>query len=331
MRTPLLEAREVTKHFPVHDGLFTAKAKQKKVHALDRINLTLRRNEVLGLVGESGSGKSTLARVLTRLIEPTSGTIVFDGVDITALSRSKLRTIRKEMQMVFQDPFASLNPRLKVEDIIREPLDIHRVGTPADRRRRVRELLEVVGLAADAGNRYPHEFSGGQRQRIGIARALALNPKLIVCDEPVSALDVSVQAQILNLLQEIKQEFGLTYIFIAHGLDVVRHISDRVAVMYLGNIVELGDTEQIFTAPSHPYTQALIASIPKLDPTANDDAVELAGEIPSPIDPPPGCRFHTRCRFAAERCRTEAPALLPQPDGRLTACHLVNDTEEKKP
>lgn len=320
----LIEANNISMHFPVKKG-FLSKTNDK-VHALDGVNLKVYKNEVVGLVGESGSGKSTLARVLLRLLEPTDGSILFEGEDITNINKKEIRSVRRNMQIVFQDPFASLNPRKKVEDLIKEPLDIHGIGSREDRKKRATELLEVVGLRKEVGNRYPHEFSGGQRQRIGIARALALNPKLIICDEPVSALDVSVQAQILNLLQDLKKQFELTYIFIAHGLDVVRHISDRVAVMYLGKIVELGDSEDIFTRPKHPYTRALISSIPKLDPDHTEQPVELSGEIPSPINPPSGCRFHTRCPYATEKCRTVEPDFISTEEGkRLVACHLVEE------
>ncbi|GIP41218.1 ABC transporter ATP-binding protein [Paenibacillus sp. J31TS4] len=316
----LLRAENLTKHFPVKEGRF---GKQRsRVHALDGIELSVYRNEILGIVGESGCGKSTLARVLLNLIEPTAGTVSFDGVNLQGLTRRQMREQRREMQLVFQDPFSSLDPRKTVRSLIAEPLDIHRVGTPQERTKRASELMETVGLSRSYLNRYPHEFSGGQRQRIGIARALALRPKLIVCDEPVSALDVSVQAQIINLLQDLQQQFGLTYLFIAHGLDVVRHISDRIAVMYLGKLVEIGPADTIFTASRHPYTCALISAMPKFELNPSSNPLPLKGEIPSPIHPPAGCRFHTRCPFAQERCRREEPALTPQDEHHSFACHF---------
>ncbi len=322
----IIEAKNISKHFPVKEGPFSKST--DKVHALDKINLKVFQNEVVGLVGESGSGKSTLARVLLQLIEPTEGTILFEEKDVTSASNKEIRFIRKDMQIVFQDPFASLNPRKKVLELIKEPLDIHKVGTKQERIRKVHELLEVVGLRKEVGNRYPHEFSGGQRQRIGIARSLALNPKLIICDEPVSALDVSVQAQILNLLQDLKEEFGLTYIFIAHGLDVVRHISDRVAVMYLGKIVEFGESEDVFTNPQHPYTKALISAIPKPGQITEESSSIIKGEIPSPIHPPSGCRFHTRCPLAFDTCKVLEPVLNKRDGSGYAACHLLQEKED---
>lgn len=317
----LLKTEGLTKHYPVSGGLF-AKSKQK-VHALDKVDLTLYKREIVGVVGESGCGKSTLAKVLLRLIEPTEGTIHFEGREITGLDKKQMRDVRRQMQFVFQDPFSSLNPRKKVMELISEPLDIYRIGTRKERENRVYELLETVGLTRSHADRYPHQFSGGQRQRIGIARALALNPKLVICDEPVSALDVSVQAQILNLLQDLQERFGLSYLFIAHGLDAVRHISNRIAVMYLGKLVEMGDSEEIFTRPRHPYTQALISAIPEIDPEHEAKPIKLSGEIPSPINPPSGCRFHTRCPYAVERCKNEMPELRTAEDGHAVACHLA--------
>lgn len=323
MSKTLIKAENVSKHFPVK-GKFFGKSNER-VHALDGINITVYENEIVGLVGESGSGKSTLARVLLRLLESTNGSIEFQGQDITRLSEKQMREIRKDMQIVFQDPFSSLNPRKKIKDIIAEPLDIYNIGSQQERLQRVQELLEIVGLNNNAGDRYPHQFSGGQRQRIGIARALALNPKLIICDEPVSALDVSVQAQILNLLQDLQEKFELTYIFIAHGLEVVRHISDRIIVMYLGEIVEIGNSEDVFTKPLHPYSKALISAIPDPNPDAHikQETIKLTGEIPSPITPPSGCRFHTRCPFAMEKCINIKPELKEVEEGRIASCHLL--------
>ncbi len=314
----LLEVQDVTKHF-------RAKGGQGRVHALNGVSLHLRRGETLGIVGESGCGKSTLARVVLRLIEPTSGAIRFDGSDLRALDARSLRARRRDMQLIFQDPYASLDPRLTVGTIIGEPLAIHGVGGRAARRSKVAELLGLVGLEPDAAARYPHEFSGGQRQRIGIARAIALEPKLVVADEPVSALDVSIQSQILNLLVELRQRLALSYVFISHDLAVVEHLSDRVAVMYLGEIVETCDTESLFRSPGHPYTQALISAIPQPDPEHRQKRIVLSGDIPNPEAPPPGCPFHPRCPQAMERCRVEAPPVtdIGTPDRpHRVACHL---------
>jgi oligopeptide/dipeptide ABC transporter ATP-binding protein len=317
----LLEAVELVKHFPVHGTM--RRRVHERVHAVDGISLEVRRGETLGVVGESGCGKSTLGRLLVRLQEPTSGTVRFDGTDITTLSRRDLRPFRREMQLIFQDPYAALNPRKRVGQIVADPLRIHRF--PGDVRRRVRELLDVVGLSPDHVNRYPHEFSGGQRQRIGVARALALNPQLIVADEPVSALDVSIQAQVLNLLEDLQDEFELTYIFIAHDLGVVRHVSDRIAVMYLGVIFEVAPSEELWDRPIHPYTEALLSAIPVIesveDGGAGRERIVLAGEVPSPIDPPAGCRFHPRCRYATEICREVRPPLIDHGGGHVAACH----------
>jgi len=319
MSEPLLAAEGIVKHFPVRDwlGLRTA-----AVRAVDGVSLTVARGETLGLVGESGCGKSTLGRLLLRLIEADAGTIRFDGSDVRGLDRNGLRHLRAEMQMVFQDPYASLNPRMTIGDAIAEPLMLHDIGSAAGRPARVAELLSVVGLRAQHARRYPHEFSGGQRQRIGIARALAADPKFLVCDEPVSALDVSIQAQIINLLQALKGRFGLSLVFIAHDLAVVRHVADRIAVMYLGKIVETAPTRGLFSTPRHPYTRALLAAVPVPDPTLRRERILLAGEVPSPLAPPPGCRFHTRCVFAQERCRREEPALTADAAGHATACHF---------
>jgi oligopeptide/dipeptide ABC transporter ATP-binding protein len=318
MLEPLVSIKNVKKYYPVGSGLFGKKNKSLK--AVDGVSLDVNSGETLGLVGESGCGKSTLGRMVVGLLEPTEGEVIFEGRSVLSKGRSK-RDIGKKIQMVFQDPYASLNPRMSVANIIAEPLVLHQIGTRGERKKRVDELLERVGLSSGYGNRYPEEFSGGQRQRIGIARALALNPKLIVCDEPVSALDVSIQAQILNLLKDIQEELGLSYIFIAHGLQAVKHISNRIVVMYLGKIVEVSETDQLFDHPLHPYTKALISAVPEPDPTIrNRERILLSGDIPSPANPPIGCRFHTRCPMANERCRREEPPLEKVAEGRWTAC-----------
>jgi peptide/nickel transport system ATP-binding protein len=320
---PIVELEHVTKHFPVKQGVFSRA--RGRVHAVEDVDLTVYRGETLGIVGESGCGKSTTARLMLRLLDPTSGSIRFDGRDITGTSSRRLRPIRREMQMIFQDPYASLNPRKTVEQIVLQPFAIHGGVPKKEARLRVRELLRTVGLSPEHASRYPHEFSGGQRQRIGIARALALNPKLIVCDEPVSALDVSVQAQILNLLRSLQGEFNLTYVFISHDLSVMRQICSRIAVMYLGRIVELADSEQIFERPRHPYTAALIAAVPRV--AVNGDRRERAvvrGDVPSAVDPPSGCVFHPRCpRFHEGHCDVVEPALEPSPgdSAHVAACH----------
>jgi len=323
---PLLQVEEVVKHFPIKRGIFF-KRQIGKVQAVEGVSLEVRRGETVGLVGETGCGKSTLARCITRLHPLTSGRVVFDGVDISRLSASELRPHRRRMQMIFQDPFGSLNPRRRVGSIIGDPLAIHGIADGGERKRRVQELMEVVGLNPEHDNRFPSEFSGGQRQRIGVARALALRPSLIVCDEPVSALDVSVQAQIINLLEDLQGEFGLTYVFIAHDLAVVEHVSDRVAVMYLGKIVEMADTAELFGSPRHPYSVALLSASMVADPekARSSQRVVLHGDVPSPINPPSGCRFHTRCPKAQPLCSVEEPALTVQagdPPGHLTACHF---------
>jgi oligopeptide/dipeptide ABC transporter ATP-binding protein len=321
----LLEAVDLVKHFPVRSSSMR-RGIREQVHAVDGVSLEVRRGETLGVVGESGCGKSTLGRLLVRLHEPTSGIVRFDGKDITKLSRSALRPFRREMQMIFQDPYASLNPRKRVIQIVGDPFRIHRTGNEQQIRSKVQELLEVVGLSASHVNRFPHEFSGGQRQRIGVARALALAPQLIVADEPVSALDVSIQAQVVNLLDDLQDEFGLTYVFIAHDLAVVRHVSDRIAVMYLGVVVEIAPADDLYARPVHPYTEALLSAIPVLDtgdsePAPRRERIVLEGEVPSSIDPPTGCRFHPRCRYATEICRIERPQLADFGGGRYAACH----------
>ena len=319
----LLEVADLKVHFPVKHGVFSRVRAQVK--AVDGVSLSLAAGETLGLVGESGCGKTTLGRAIVRLVEPTSGKIVFDGEDLTALKRQELRARRRKVQIIFQDPYNSLNPRLTVEDIIGEALDIHDLAENGSaRRQRIAELLEAVGLDRNYARRYPHEFSGGQRQRIGIARALAVEPQLIVCDEPVSALDVSVQAQIINLLQDLQQQHGLAYLFIAHDLAVVEHISHRVMVMYLGKIVEVADAKLIIQSPKHPYTQALISAVPVVDRDSKRARIILAGDVPSPLAPPPGCPFHPRCPLNdRQRCVQETPALRELSAGHRAACHYA--------
>ncbi|MCC7272920.1 MAG: dipeptide ABC transporter ATP-binding protein [Alphaproteobacteria bacterium] len=318
---PLVEVQDLVKRFPVRGGMLFG-ARVAEVHAVDGVSFSIRRRETLGLVGESGCGKSTLSRLLLRLIEPTAGRVLFEGRDVMEFDGVALRSFRCEAQIVFQDPFGSLNPRMTIGDIIAESMLVNRTAARRERVERVARLLEQVGLHPDHARRYPHEFSGGQRQRIGIARALAIGPKLVVCDEPVSALDVSVQAQIVNLLQDLQADLALTYLFVSHDLGVVRHVCDRVAVMYLGKIVEIGDNETIFTRPGHPYTEALLAAIPEPSTRGRRGPALVEGDVPSPIDPPSGCRFHTRCRFAEAVCREVEPALLDVGDGHHVACHL---------
>ena len=317
----LVEVDGLTTHFPIRQGLLGRQI--GAVHAVDGVSFSVRQGETLGLVGESGCGKSTLGRPIVRLLEPTSGDVRFEGRSIARLSSRELRPLRREMQMVFQDPYASLNPRKRVGSIIAAPMRIHGAGDSGERRRRVRELLDVVGLSPEHVNRYPHEFSGGQRQRIGVARALALRPKLIVADEPVSALDVSIQSQMLNLLEDLQEEFGLTYIFIAHDLGVVRHVSDRIAVIYLGKLVELSPAAELYERPIMPYTEALLSAVPIPDPDLSErrERIVLRGDVPSPIDPPTGCRFHPRCRYATDVCSAEEPPLVDYGGGHLAACH----------
>ena len=324
-RDDLIVVKDLFKYFPIHAGVFSRHVADVK--AVDGIDFTIKRGETLGLVGESGSGKTTAGRVVLRLTPATKGEISFEGRDIMGLGRNDLRALRKEMQIIFQDPYASLNPRMTVGDIIGEPLEIHRIAKGKDAEERTQELLKMVGLQPYHANRYPHEFSGGQRQRIGIARALAVGPKFIVADEPVSALDVSIQAQVINLLEDLQSQLGLTYLFIAHDLSVVRHISTRVAVMYVGKIIELADRDQLYKNPLHPYTQSLLSAIPIPDPVLERKRkrIVLTGDIPSPVNPPSGCRFHTRCPIAFERCKTEIPAFRDYGDGHFAACHWVEE------
>jgi peptide/nickel transport system ATP-binding protein len=323
----LLEVHDLKKHFPIQRGLFRRTVGH--VRAVDGVNIRVNVGETLGLVGESGCGKTTTGRLILRAIDPTEGQILFhrdEGmVDIATMSKSQLKTLRREMQIIFQDPFSSLNPRMTVYDIITEPLIIHGERDQDVLNTRVRDLLEMVGLKSQHMNRYPYAFSGGQRQRIGIARALALRPKLIVADEPVSALDVSIQAQVINLLEDLQQEFDLTYLFIAHDLSVVEHISDRVAVMYLGKIVEVAPAVQLYAEPKHPYTEALLSAIPRADPDQKSRRIILAGDVPSPAAPPPGCKFHPRCRYAQSICTEQEPALIEVAPEHFAACHFANE------
>jgi oligopeptide transport system ATP-binding protein len=321
----LLHVKDLVKHFPITQGIIFQKHKGA-VHAVDGITFDIYQGETLGLVGESGCGKSTAGRTILQLYKPTSGQVVFDGVNLVNLSSEKMRKTRKKMQMIFQDPYASLNPRMTVSEIIGEAMVSHRMGSRKEIQLRIIDLLEKVGLNPAFANRYPHEFSGGQRQRIGIARALALNPKLIICDEPISALDVSIQAQVVNLLEDLQEDLGLTYLFIAHDLSMVRHISDRVAVMYLGVIVEIADRVELFENPLHPYTQALMSAVPIPDPKAEAKRkrIILEGDVPSPINPPSGCRFRTRCIFAESICAEKKPELREVLPGHFAACHLVS-------
>jgi oligopeptide transport system ATP-binding protein len=334
MNDVILHAEDLVKHYPIKAGVIRRTVGQ--VRAVDGVSFDLYRGETLGVVGESGCGKSTLGRILMRLEEPTSGKLTFDGIDVYSQKGAAMNKLRRDIQIIFQDPYTSLNPRKTVGDIIGEPFDIHPDAAPrGSRKTRVKELLDLVGLNPEHINRYPHQFSGGQRQRIGIARGIALNPKVLICDEPVSALDVSVQAQVVNLLEKLQRELGLSYIFIAHDLAVVRHISNRVAVMYLGKIVEIGDESQIYDHPTHPYTQALLSAVPVPDPTlaGKREQIMLSGDVPSPANPPSGCRFHTRCWRATELCSQKVPELVDHPDGlggHLSACHFAAPWEEAK-
>ena len=326
--TTLLEVRDLKKHFPITKGAVLPR-QVGAVRAVDGISFKVEQGKTLGLVGESGCGKSTTGRTILKLTEPTSGQIFFKGEDITPYKGNKLRLLRKDMQLIFQDPFASLNPRMTVEQIIAEPMKVFGIQR-AERRKKIDNLLEVVGLSSFYRDRYPHEFSGGQRQRVGIARALALDPDLIICDEPVSALDVSIQAQVINLMEDLQKEFGLTYLFIAHDLGVVHHISDQVAVMYLGEIVEYGNYDELYETPKHPYTQALLSAIPEANPHREKERMVLKGDVPSPANPPTGCKFHTRCPFAEARCRQEKPKMkIVSKTGHKAACHFVKEVRGK--
>ncbi len=317
---PVLEVRNLKKHFPVKKGLLRKTVGH--VYAVDGVSFTIGKGETVGLVGESGCGKSTVGRTLLRLIEPTSGQILIDGKDVATLPKEEFRPFRREMQIIFQDPFSSLDPRMTAGQIVAEPLEVHSEGTRAEQRERVAEIFKRVGLRPQQMTNFPHQFSGGQRQRIGIARALALNPKLIIGDEPVSALDVSIQAQVINILMDLQRDLGLSYLFISHNLAVVEHISHRIAVMYLGRIVEYADKKTIFTSPRHPYTEALLSAVPVPDPTIKRKKIVLDGDVPSPVNPPSGCHFHTRCPIAQAHCKVEAPKLVEKAPGQLVACHL---------
>ncbi|MFA1819171.1 ABC transporter ATP-binding protein [Virgibacillus oceani] len=320
MQKPILEVDGLKKYFDIKGGPLGRKVGEVK--AVDDVSFTVMEGEILGIVGESGCGKSTTGKSILRLIDPTEGKVTFEDTDITNVNGEQMRKLRKDMQIIFQDPYASLNPRHTVEKIVGEPLLVHGLKSAKERKERVQELLEVVGLSAYHASRYPHQFSGGQRQRIGIARALANNPKMIICDEPVSALDVSIQSQILNLMEELRDQFNLTYIFIAHDLSVVKHISDRIGVMYLGRMVELTDKDKLYDNPKHPYTQALLSAVPLPDPDMQKERIILKGDVPSPANPPSGCAFHTRCPHAMDICREVRPEFKPVEDNHFVACHL---------
>ncbi|HXN41783.1 MAG TPA: dipeptide ABC transporter ATP-binding protein [Myxococcaceae bacterium] len=321
MTAPILQIKDLVTHFPIRQGAFGRV--RGTVRAVDGVTFEVERGETFGLVGESGCGKSTLGRSILRLIEPTSGSVRFDGQELVGMPPAQMRKLRRRMQLIFQDPYASLNPRMKVREIVGEGLAIHRLASGAERERRVAALLEKMGLGAEAMDRYPHEFSGGQRQRIGIARALAVGPELVIADEPISSLDVSIQAQIVNLMVDLQAELGLTYVFIAHDLKIIEYISTRVAVMYLGKIVEMASAAELYRAPKHPYTQALLSAIPVPDPTRKRERIILPGDVPSPANPPPGCPFHPRCRYAFDRCRTDVPPLYNLGGGHLASCFLI--------
>ncbi|MEM0951953.1 MAG: dipeptide ABC transporter ATP-binding protein [Cyanobacteria bacterium P01_H01_bin.74] len=328
-KQPLIEIKGLSKHFPIYKGFFNKQV--GSVQAVNQVSLSIYPGETLGIVGESGCGKSTLGRCILQLIRPTSGSVTYAGSNLSQLSRKQLQPLRKSLQIVFQNPYASLNPRMRIGDALQEPLEVHRIGTREDRLKQVKALLAQVGLPEDSLLRYPHEFSGGQRQRIVIARALALNPQFIVADEPVSALDVSVQAQILNLLNDLKKTLGLTYFFIAHNLSVVQHISDRVGVMYLGEIVELAPADQLYKMPLHPYTQALLSAIPVIDPSKKKtERIILTGDLPSPSNPPSGCKFHTRCKYATISCKTTTQSLKEQSPGHWVACDEIEQIIDLK-
>ncbi|MCG3420527.1 ABC transporter ATP-binding protein [Oceanobacillus jordanicus] len=321
---PLLEVKNLKKHFPINGTSLFSRNKDM-VKAVDGISFNVKAGETLGLVGESGCGKSTAGRSILKLTEPTEGQLIYKGEDITAFRGERMRKLRQEMQLIFQDPYASLNPRKTIEQIITEPMKIFQMEKAA-RKQKLDRLLDVVGLSSYHKSRYPHEFSGGQRQRIGIARSLALDPELVICDEPVSALDVSIQAQVINLLEELQEEFKLTYIFIAHDLSVIHHISDRVAVMYLGELVEIGDAAEVYQSPKHPYTQALLSAVPKVNPHQEKERIILKGDLPSPANPPKGCKFHTRCPFAEAICRSEKPTMKQVSlTGQMAACHFAKE------
>jgi oligopeptide transport system ATP-binding protein len=328
MAQPLLQVKNLKKYFPIKGGILSKTVGH--VQAVDDISFDLYPGETVGLVGESGCGKSTAARTILRLIEPTSGEVFFEGQDILKLGKKPMRSLRRQMQIIFQDPYASLNPRMTVASIVGEPLEIHKIAKGRAKEESVANILEKVGLRPEHMRRYPHEFSGGQRQRIGIARALALNPKLIIGDEPVSALDVSIQAQVINLLEDLQHEFNLTYLIIAHDLSVVEHISDRVAVMYLGKIVELATDRELYENPSHPYTEALLSAVPRPDPSIKKQRIILPGDVPSPINPPSGCRFHTRCLYAKADCKTVEPPLQDIGGGHYVACHYWKEVQAKR-